>query len=233
MALTSQFAFNRRPKELGDRVAVKVGQEFGTVTPQQVKEVPAIKPMIAVIFVVLHAARPVYASDDGQVALPPLVPSRVYSHARGPIRLRYSEYGGQARAEGGEIEITAPRSDTLAAVLSGSVAANAYLGCPGSAAERFELVQEFEIACSDKNVKTAKLTLGSVLAGFVRSKHRAGAGMRLASARVCPLGSTEPVVIITHPPLGVAGSDVIIVTSTCRSSRKTRARSAVILSTPS
>lgn len=168
-----------------------------------------MKPMIAVIFVMLHAAWPVHANDDDQVTLPPLVPSRgVYSLTlAGRSACVTPSTKGQARAEGGEIEITAPRSDTLVAVLSGSVAANAYLGCPGSAAERFGLLQEFEIACSDKNVKTAKLTLDGVLAGFVRSKHRAGAGMRLASARVCPLGSTEPVMIITHPPLGVAGSD--------------------------
>jgi hypothetical protein len=113
----------------------------------------------------------------------------------------------QARAEGGDIDVTSPSSNSLAAVLSGSVAANAYLGCPGSASERFQLVQEFEIACSDKNVKTAKMSLDSVLAGFVRSKHRAGAGMLLATARVCPVGSTEPVMVITHPTLAVDGSD--------------------------
>ena len=84
--------------------------------------------------------------------------------------------------------MTSPSPNALAAVLSGSVAANAYLGCPGSASERFQLVQEFEITCSDKNVKTAKMSLDSVLAGFVRSKHRAGTGTRLATARVCPVG---------------------------------------------
>jgi hypothetical protein len=95
----------------------------------------------------------------------------------------------------------------MAAVLGGSVAANSYLGCPGSAAERFELVQEIEITCSDKNVKTAKLSLDSVLAGFVRSKHHAATGARLATARVCPLGSPQPVIEITHPPLAVQGTD--------------------------
>jgi hypothetical protein len=103
--------------------------------------------------------------------------------------------------------MTSPSSNSLAAVLSGSVAANAYLGCPGSASERFQLVQEFEIACSDKNVKTAKMSLDSVLAGFVRSRHRAGAGAWLATARVCPVGSTQPVMVITHPPLAVEGND--------------------------
>jgi hypothetical protein len=95
----------------------------------------------------------------------------------------------------------------MTAVLSGSVAANAYLCCPGSAAAQFELIQEFEITCSDKNVKLAKLSLDSVLAGFVRSKHRAETGARLATARVCPLGSTEPVMEITHPTLAVQRTD--------------------------
>jgi hypothetical protein len=95
----------------------------------------------------------------------------------------------------------------LTAVLSGSVAANAYLGCPGSASEHFELVQEFEITCSDKNVKTATMSLDSVLAGFVRSKHHAGAGMRLATASVCPVGSTQPVMVIAHPTLSAQGTD--------------------------
>lgn len=79
------------------------------------------------------------------------------------------------------------------------MAANTFLGCQGSAAERFELVRDFGITCSDKNVKTAKMSLDSVLAGFVRSKHRAEAGVRLATARVCPIDSPQPVMVITDP----------------------------------
>jgi hypothetical protein len=114
---------------------------------------------------------------------------------------------GQSRAEGGQIDVTSPGSNALAAVLSGSVAANAYLGCPGRAAARFELVQDLEITCSDKNVKTAKLSLDSVLAGFVRSKHRAETGVRLATTRICPIDSPQPVMVITHPALVVQGTD--------------------------
>jgi hypothetical protein len=114
---------------------------------------------------------------------------------------------GQSRAEGGQIDVTSPSPNALAAVLSGSVAANAYLGCPGSAAAWFQLVQDFEIICSDKNVKTAKLSLDSVLAGFVRSKHRAETGMRLATARVCPIGSPQAVMEIAHPALAAQGTD--------------------------
>jgi hypothetical protein len=95
----------------------------------------------------------------------------------------------------------------VVATLTGGVVANAYLGCPGSASEKFLLVQEFEITCSDKNVKSTKLSLDSVLVGFVRSKHRAGTCMRLAAARVCPLGSPQPLMVISHPMLCAEGTD--------------------------
>jgi hypothetical protein len=168
-----------------------------------------MKTMIAALFVAVFGAWSALATAQDPVPLPSISLSRgVYSLTLGGRSACVTpSHRAQARAEGGDIDVTSPGSNSLAAVLSGSVAANAYLGCPGSASERFELIQEFEIACSDKNVKTAKLSLDSVLAGFVRSKHRAGAGMLVATARVCPVGSTEPVMVITHPTLAVEGSD--------------------------
>ena len=152
-----------------------------------------MKPMIAALFVAVFGAWSALATAEGPVALPAMPLSRpVYSLTLGGRSACVTpSHRGQARAEGGQIDMTSPNSNALAAVLSGSVAANAYLGCPGSASERFQLVQEFEITCSDKNVKTATMSLDSVLAGFVRSKHRAGTGTRLATARVCPVGSTR------------------------------------------
>ena len=168
-----------------------------------------MKPMIAALFVAIFGAWSALAAAEDPVPLPAMPLSRrVYSLTLGGRSAFVTpSHRGQARAEGGQIDMTSPSSNALVAVLSGSVAANAYLGCPGSASERFQLVQEFEIACSDKNVKTAKMSLDSVLAGFVRSKHRAGAGVRLATARVCPVGSTQPVMVITHPALAVQGTD--------------------------
>jgi len=168
-----------------------------------------MKPLIAALIMALFGASSGPATAQDPVALPAI------PRARGVYELKLGgrsacvipRHRGQSRAEGGQIDVTSPRSDALAAVLSGSVAANAYLGCPGSAAERFQLVQELEITCSDKNVKIAKLSLDSVLAGFVRSKHRAETGARLATARVCPVGSTEPLMEITHPTLAVQGTD--------------------------
>ncbi len=168
-----------------------------------------MKPMIAALFVVNFGAWPALAAADGPAAVPALPLSRpVYSLALGGRSACVTpSHRGQARAEGGQIDVTSPTSTSLVAVLSGSVAANAYLCCPGSASERFQLVQEFEITCSNENIKTATISLDSVLAGFARSKHRAGAGMWLATARVCPVGSTEPVMVITHPALATQGND--------------------------
>jgi hypothetical protein len=168
-----------------------------------------MKPVIAALLAAVCGAWPALATAEDPVALPAIPRSRgVYTLTLGGRSACVTpSHRGHSRAEGGQIDLTAPDTSALTAVLSGSVAANAYLGCPGSASERFELVQEFEITCSDKNVKKAAMSLDSVLAGFVRSKHRAGAGVRLATASVCPVGSTQPVMLITHPTLAVEGND--------------------------
>jgi hypothetical protein len=168
-----------------------------------------MKPMIAALFVAIFGAWSALATAEGPVDLPAMpLSQRVYSLTLGGrSACVIPSHRGQARAEGGQIDMTSPNANALAAVLSGSVAANAYLGCPGSASARSQLVQEFEIKCSDKNVKTATMSLDSVLSGFVRSKHRAGAAARLATARVCPVGSSEPVMVITHPTLAAHGND--------------------------
>jgi hypothetical protein len=168
-----------------------------------------MKPMITALFVAVLGAWSALAMAQAPVDAPaiPLSPPVYSLDLGGRSACVTPSHRGQARAEGGEIDITSPKSNALAAVLSGSVAANAYLGCPGSASERFQLVQEFTVTCSGKNVKTVKMSLDSELAGFARSKHHAGAGARLAVASVCPVGSTEPVMVVTHPTLAVDGND--------------------------
>jgi hypothetical protein len=111
----------------------------------------------------------------------------------------------QARAEGGLTDITTPSPNVLAMSMSGSVAANAFLGHTSAATESFHLEQEFEIECSDSATTSTRLTLESVLVGFVRSKYKAGACVRMASAKVCVLGSPETPLIVVHPPLSVDG----------------------------
>ena len=114
-------------------------------------------------------------------------------------------HSGQARADGGAIDVVAA-SGTLSAVLTGTVAANAHLGCTGSACETFHLVQEFEITCSDANVKTVSLTLDSSLVGYVRSRHKAGAQMKLATAVVAPVNWDDSPLSVGHPIQVVEGT---------------------------
>ena len=114
-------------------------------------------------------------------------------------------HSGQARADGGAIDVVAS-SGTLAATLTGTVAANAHLGCTGSACETFHLVQEFEITCSDPNVKTVSLTLDSTLVGFVRSRYKAGAQMKVATAVVVPANWDDSPLTAGHPIQVVEGT---------------------------
>ena len=113
----------------------------------------------------------------------------------------------QARAEGGATEVVTPSSNLLSVTMSGSVAANAILGHTSSATETFHLEQELEITCSDPAAKTVKLTMESALVGFVRAKHKACSGMKLASARLCVPGSSETPLVMVHPAMTVDGDD--------------------------
>ncbi len=93
-----------------------------------------------------------------------------------------------ARAEGGFIDVTTPAPNVVAFAMTGTAAANSYLCCTGTAAEKFQLVQDLEITCSDPKQTTVGLTLDSALVGFVRSKGKAGACMRLAQVCLTPVG---------------------------------------------
>src|SRR5262249_37286130 len=106
-----------------------------------------------------------------------------------------------ARAEGGFIDAATPSPHTLPVTVNGTTAANSYLGCTGAAAETFHLIQEFEITCSDPNVKTVTLTLDSALVGFVRSKGRAGACMRRAEVTVTSASGEGSPLAVAYPPL--------------------------------
>jgi hypothetical protein len=112
-----------------------------------------------------------------------------------------------ARADGGSIDVQGPGPGVLVASLCGSVAANAYLGHTGSAVESFQLVQEFEIACSDSSVSAVALTLDSSLVGFVRSKYKGGACVQVASATVTSAGLLASPLSIAYPPMCVAGTE--------------------------
>ncbi len=111
-----------------------------------------------------------------------------------------------ARAEGGSIDVVASAPDTLVATMTGTAAANSYLGCTGTATETFQLVQDFEITCQDPAVRTVSLTLDTSLAGFVRSKGRAGAWVRRAEVSLTPATLPDLSMTLAYPPLTVEGT---------------------------
>lgn len=53
-----------------------------------------------------------------------------------------------ARAEGGFIDVVTPAPNVLTISMTGTAAANSYLGTTGTASEKFRLVQDLEITCS-------------------------------------------------------------------------------------
>jgi hypothetical protein len=111
-----------------------------------------------------------------------------------------------ARAEGGSIDVTLPVQHTVSATMTGTVAANSYLGCTGTATETFQLIQDLEITCSDPDVQTVALTLDTSLVGFVRSKGRAGACMRRAEVSVTPVALPGMPLAQAYPSLSVEGT---------------------------
>jgi hypothetical protein len=112
-----------------------------------------------------------------------------------------------ARAEDGVIDVRVPAPGVLAANLSGCVAANAYLAHTGAASESFELAQEIEISCSDPRATTCTLTFDSTLVGFIRSKYRASACVKVAAAALTPANGGGSPISIAHQPSCVGGSD--------------------------
>ncbi len=112
----------------------------------------------------------------------------------------------QGRADGGIVEIQLPSPNILIATLTGTAAANAFLGCESSASETFHLEQEFEVAGPDPKAGEVTLTFESTLVGLVRAKHKAGASARVASAKICPVGSPDTPLVLVHPPFEVGSN---------------------------
>ncbi len=109
----------------------------------------------------------------------------------------------QARADGGLIDVSLPAPNTLSATLTGTAAANAILGCESVATQTFHLEQEFEVVGAETGVREVALTLESTLVGLVRARHKGSAGVRLASAKICPVGWPGNPLVVVHPPFEV------------------------------
>ena len=112
----------------------------------------------------------------------------------------------QARADGGIANVELNTQNAIVAVLTGTVAANAILGCESVATQTFHVEQEFEIVGPDPADRDVSLTMESTLIGLVRAKHKGSAAVRLASAKICPFGWPETPLVMIHPPLGVGGT---------------------------
>jgi hypothetical protein len=111
---------------------------------------------------------------------------------------------GDAKTEEGKIDVTT-EPNVLKVAMSGGVGANVFLGFESIAVQNFQLVQEFDITCSDPNVKDVVLTLDSGLIGFVRAKHKASACVQLASIVVSPAGWSSAPLSLSQPQLCVSG----------------------------
>ena len=112
----------------------------------------------------------------------------------------------QGRADGGIIDVQLTASNVLVTTLTGTAAANAFLGCESSAAETFHLEQQFEVAGPSTGVTEVTLMMESNLTGLVRAKSHSGAAARIASAKICPLGAPDSPLVMVHPAFGVNGT---------------------------
>ncbi|WP_422931099.1 hypothetical protein [Singulisphaera sp. PoT] len=112
---------------------------------------------------------------------------------------------GDAKAEDGKAEITT-EANTLKTVVTGAAGANVFLGTTSSAVYQIQVVQEFDITCSDPSVSQVVLTLESALNGIIRSKHKASATLRLASATIAPVGWTAAPLSVSYPSYSVSGA---------------------------
>jgi hypothetical protein len=142
------------------------------------------------------------------VPAPSGIPAPIYSitlHTRHACVTPHCKL--RARVDGGLIDVVTPTPQGIVVSMTGTAAANSCVGCTGSAAAEFELIQEIEIACSDPNVNTVALTLDSTLVGFVRSKGHAAASMSLAEVSVTPEGWDGTPFSLSYPPFGVTGKD--------------------------
>lgn len=113
----------------------------------------------------------------------------------------------EARADGGLIDVRIPTPNSVVVVMSGTVAANAYLGCRSHAEQNFHLVQELEIASSDPAVKQVELTVESSMAGYLRGRYKGSAAtVKLASMSLRPVSWDGTPLQIGHQPIMIEGT---------------------------
>ncbi len=113
----------------------------------------------------------------------------------------------RARADGGIVDVQLPTTDRLTVTMTGTPAADSYLGCTSTATQSFHLVQEFEVGCADPSIQMVSLVLDSSLVGYVRSSRKAAACVRLASLSVAPEAWEGDRLTLVHPTHCVSGTE--------------------------
>ena len=112
--------------------------------------------------------------SQGQQTRAEPLPAQVYDHPRRSGRLCDPAHAESRWVDGGIIDVQTPSPSSLTVAMTGTPAADSYLGCTSTATQTFQLIQDFEIACSDPSITRVCLTLDSTLAGYVRSVRKAG-----------------------------------------------------------
>jgi hypothetical protein len=110
-----------------------------------------------------------------------------------------------AKVEEGKAEVTA-EDNLVKVVLTGAAGANVFLGVESAATQSIQVIQEFEITCSDESIREVVLTLESNLLGIIRSKHKGSASVQLASATVAQVGASTGLMSVSYPTYGVCGA---------------------------
>lgn len=183
------------------------------LAPTPTQPAPPTLPTSAPVAV---PAPSIAAATDGDVAAPPSAPPEeskksdkdakapVYTFTLGGKCDRLTPFKhGDAKGDG-KVEVEAGDNE-LKSVLGAAAGANVFLGVESTATESVQLVQEFEITCSDPTIHQVFLTLESNLLGFLRSKHKASAGLRLASATIAPVGWTGAPLSVSYPTGCIGG----------------------------
>ena len=94
---------------------------------------------------------------------------------------------------------------TLTATITAIAGAHAYLGFHSASVHEVTLVQEFDVASSDPNAGQVLLSLDASLKGYLRSRHKGMACVRLASATVAPAAGGYTPLSVCLAPLSVSG----------------------------
>jgi hypothetical protein len=109
-----------------------------------------------------------------------------------------------ALTEDGTIEIETPTPSSIDITMTGAVAAHCWVGCHSIGVQRFQLVQEFEMASPDPEATSAELTLESSLKGYLRGRHKGTGCLQRADAAVYAAGRPTPL-RVAFAPACVAG----------------------------